>query len=75
MKILFLILIGAVSFAVFIGILNVLGHLTLKLKIIEKDNDKSEVAIGLLMLLILLVLSCVCYIVGENVLSLIRQIF
>ena len=51
MKILLSILIGAVSIAAFIGILHVVGHLTFKLKIIEKDNDKSEVAIGLVMLL------------------------
>ena len=50
MKILLSILIGAVSIAAFIGILHVVGHLTIKLKIIEKDNDKSEVAIGLVML-------------------------
>jgi hypothetical protein len=73
MKILFLILIGAVSIAAFIGILYVLGYLTIKLNIIEKDNDKkSEVTIGSVMLFLLFVMSCLCYIIGEGVLILIQ---
>ena len=73
MKILLSILIGAVSIAAFIGILNVLGHLTIKLKIIEKDNDKSEVAIGLVMLLCLVVLFIFCYMFGDLILYFIQN--
>ena len=73
MKILLSILIGAVSIAAFIGILNALGHLTIKLKIIEKDNDKSEVAIGLVMLLSLVVLSIFCYMFGDLILYFIQN--
>ena len=73
MKILLSILIGAVSIAAFIGILNALGHLTIKLKIIEKDNDKSEVAIGLIMLLSLVVLSIFCYMFGDLILYFIQN--
>ena len=73
MKILLSILIGAVSIAAFIGILHVVGHLTLKLKIIEKDNDKSEVAIGLVMLLCLVVLSIFCYMFGDLILYFIQN--
>ena len=73
MKILLSILIGAVSIAAFIGILNALGHLTIKLKIIEKDNDKSEVAIGLVMLLCLVVLSIFCYMFGDLILYFIQN--
>ncbi len=75
MKILLSILIGAGTIAAFIGILYVLGYLTFKLNIIEKDDNKSKVAIGLLMLLFLLILSCVCYIIGEKVLILTQRIF
>ena len=73
MKILLSILIGAVSIAAFIGILNALGHLTIKLKIIEKDNDKSEVAIGLVMLLCLVVLFIFCYMFGDLILYFIQN--
>ena len=73
MKILLSILIGAVSIAAFIGILHVVGHLTFKLKIIEKDNDKSEVAIGLVMLLSLVVLSIFCYMFGDLILYFIQN--
>ena len=73
MKILLSILIGAVSIAAFIGILYALGHLTIKLKIIEKDNDKSEVSIGLVMLLCLVVLSIFCYMFGDLILYFIQN--
>ena len=73
MKILLSILIGAVSIAAFIGILHVVGHLTFKLKIIEKDNDKSEVAIGLVMLLCLVVLFIFCYMFGDLILYFIQN--
>ena len=72
MKILLSILIGAVSIAAFIGILYVLGYLTIKLNIIEKDSNKSKVAIGTLMVFFLLIMSCVCYIIGEEVLIFIQ---
>ena len=71
MKTLFLILIGVVSIAAFIGISSMIGRLIIKLNIIENDG-KSEFAIGLLMLFFLVVLLLVCYIVGENVLSLVQ---
>ena len=73
MKTLFLILIGAVFIAAFIGILYALGYLTFKLKIIEKDNDKSEVAIGLVMLLCLVVLFIFCYMFGDLILYFIQN--
>ena len=73
MKILLSILIGAVSIAAFIGILHVVGHLTIKFKIIEKDNDKSEVAIGLVMLLCLVVLFIFCYMFGDLILYFIQN--
>ena len=73
MKILFLILIGAVSIAAFIGILYVLGYLTIKLNIIEKDNDKSKVSIGLVMLIFLFALSLFCYKFGDMILYFIQN--
>ena len=73
MKILLSILIGAGVIAAFIGILHVIGHLTFKLKIIEKDNDKSEVSIGLVMLIFLFALSLFCYKFGDMILYFIQN--